>query len=737
MLSPYTVTIYTKQDNPYNVIPDAPIEIRERLANGTSGSLSTIYEDQEGLIPITQTGAKADSNGQFTFYAEAAQYNAVYESQTVPVDAGVTVGTLPSAMISNPSLPYVFDTVATMSLDSDLPIGKVMKTTVHNTSSNKGGAKYIKRAGTSPDSIKSPVMTGAFYAELVEDDLNPFQVGVIGDGVADDTVLLTYFDGLEFDHDIDLLGNNFVVTAQPSNNKYYNGSFIVAGKEYKQIYNTRTKPQGARSASFNLKKVWFDPRYRDDVPKGLENSVIWLGDSISHGAFQGNLYQDGMVNIVKRCIRAESGVGGYGYAPMLGWNTPIVTTEVHDVIFSAGNSWVGLESTSGGEDIMQGLAFQSSAANDSITFTVPTFQEIVRLWYVTDPSGGIFEYTINGGAAVQVDTSGTRDVSTSVATSMLDNGYGKCQIVVKVVSGTVTFAGIGYETGTKNNIQNFSQSGRRLEPATEQMIDYCCRGATLVLALGHNDYGDAALDPVYAANFNQRIDWIIEYCLKYNTTLFVADFCWWVDQDNPVRVALRRAAQEAQGTYIGLPDYLTRDDFVKVEYNPGFYQVDSSFLFSDTSHPKAEGARWAAQAIASDMGLSVTSKKEALDFHDYPFPLQLIEGQGLKNRFNTVGNISKISQSGQSVNISIRIIEDPASGGFDVGVYSICDALSASRQVVGKYGSSAPMERGCALYTNTNAIAQHFTVSQGLAVSMESITPWLNTVDTVISMNNI
>ncbi len=127
-LSPYTVTIYTKQDNPYNVIPDAPIEIRERLANGTSGSLSIIYSDQEGLIPITQTGAKADSNGQFVFYAEAAQYNAVYESQTVPVDVGVTLGTLPSAIINNLSLPYVFDTEADYkSFGKAFPVGKVIK----------------------------------------------------------------------------------------------------------------------------------------------------------------------------------------------------------------------------------------------------------------------------------------------------------------------------------------------------------------------------------------------------------------------------------------------------------------------------------------------------------------------------------------------------------------------------------------------------------------------------------
>ena len=148
MLSPYTITVYTKQDNPYNVVPDAPIEIRERLANGTSGSLSIIYSDQDGLVPITQIGAKADSSGQFTFYAEAAQYNAVYESQAVPVDVGVTVDTLPSAMINNLSLPYVFDTVALMVASGlTFPLKKTVIT------KDRGAFELVETSNGTPDGV--------------------------------------------------------------------------------------------------------------------------------------------------------------------------------------------------------------------------------------------------------------------------------------------------------------------------------------------------------------------------------------------------------------------------------------------------------------------------------------------------------------------------------------------------------------------------------------------------------
>lgn len=187
-LSPYIVTIYTKQDSPYNVIPNAAIEIRERLANGTSGSLSTIYEDQEGLIPITQIGAKANSNGQFTFYAAAASYNALYESQTIPVDVGVTVDTLPSAMINNLSLPYVFDTVADYkAFPTAFPVGKVIKIL------DRGAEfKVISGTGTANEFDVIASSTTSQSVQLVLNyNLTLKSFGAVGDNVIDDFNAIT------------------------------------------------------------------------------------------------------------------------------------------------------------------------------------------------------------------------------------------------------------------------------------------------------------------------------------------------------------------------------------------------------------------------------------------------------------------------------------------------------------------------------------------------------------------
>ena len=155
-LSPYIVTVITKEDSPYNVIPNAPIEIRSRLSNGTSGGLSLIYEDQQGLIPITQAGATADANGQFVFYAAAAAYNAVYQSQNIPVDMGLTASTLQApldlALINDLSQAYTFKTVALMQASLIVfPVGKKIFWQGYYVESDGGSNWGIVKSGTHTD----------------------------------------------------------------------------------------------------------------------------------------------------------------------------------------------------------------------------------------------------------------------------------------------------------------------------------------------------------------------------------------------------------------------------------------------------------------------------------------------------------------------------------------------------------------------------------------------------------
>jgi hypothetical protein len=169
-LSPYTVTIMTKDDsvNGFNVIPNAPIEIRERLANGSSGSLSLIYSDQAGTTPITQTGATANALGQFTFFAVAAQYNADYDNNGTPVsihvDTGVTNSTLTNTLSKlNPA------TLAIAVADTNLVVGDVLHIK-ERTTGNGGGAIWdvVLASGVTPNTYDIVQCTGVPALALVQ-----------------------------------------------------------------------------------------------------------------------------------------------------------------------------------------------------------------------------------------------------------------------------------------------------------------------------------------------------------------------------------------------------------------------------------------------------------------------------------------------------------------------------------------------------------------------------------------
>tara|TARA_R110000822_G_scaffold5332_3_gene22795 strand:+ start:1104 stop:3068 length:1965 start_codon:yes stop_codon:yes gene_type:complete len=162
-LAPYIVTVITKEDSPYNVVPNAPIEIRARLSNGSSGGLSLIYEDQQGLTPITQTGATADTNGQFVFYAAAAEYNAVYQSQTFPVDMGLTASTLQApldiALINDISKTHDFDTETLMKASLIVfPLKKTLTTKGKVTVNDGQGARYLAQAAQAVDGWKDVLL---------------------------------------------------------------------------------------------------------------------------------------------------------------------------------------------------------------------------------------------------------------------------------------------------------------------------------------------------------------------------------------------------------------------------------------------------------------------------------------------------------------------------------------------------------------------------------------------------
>lgn len=555
------------------------------------------------------------------------------------------------------------------------------------------------------------------------------KLGAKGDAVTNDTTAFTNLEAAYSGFQVDLGGKTYLVDRQFTNNSYQNGYFKRSSDGHVFKAGRGDVPYANRGAETTLKSQSEDSRY--SVPIGLNRAIVVLGDSISHGAFQGNLYQDGWVNVLKRMLNAETGSKGYGFAPLLTLGSgATLSKEVHDVSISG--AWAAAESTTGGEDIIQGLSYTSSTAGDYIQVTVPTFQRQVRVWYVEQPGGGTFSYAINGGAATNVSTSAaTRNTAKSIIVPMNDNGAGSHQLKLSVVSGSVTLCGVGYEMPPNegdqkagNVVQNFSQSGRRLKPASEGMIDLACQGSVLILALGYNDYGDCAADSTYNAAFQQRIDWVVKYCLKYNTTLVVADFCWWAPESNPARTGLKRAATEARGLYVPLPDYLTRDQLLKTEYADSFYMVDTLKKWSDGAHPNVAGAKWIAETVAKAMGLSCTSKEQAMAIHDFPFPLQFDPASIFKNQFTQMPYLSCVQRVGNSLVFSVRTTQK-AGGSIPAGTgYALNVAMNTVRQFSPINVSAIDYYMPINL-NNTGAVSTGISVGLWNDIKVASFNPYL------------
>jgi len=84
-LQSFTITIGALTDagnNGKNYVNNQPVYIKK--ANGT---LASIYRDLAGTSQITQDGLSnvTNSKGQFTFFVEAGDYNAEYQSQVTPI----------------------------------------------------------------------------------------------------------------------------------------------------------------------------------------------------------------------------------------------------------------------------------------------------------------------------------------------------------------------------------------------------------------------------------------------------------------------------------------------------------------------------------------------------------------------------------------------------------------------------------------------------------------------------
>ena len=352
-----------------------------------------------------------------------------------------------------------------------------------------------------------------------------------------------------------------------------------------------------------------------------------LGDSISHGAFAGRIYRNGWVNLLRRMLYNEIGTLTYGFTPLMSLfdGAGNASNEIHSIDFaktSGDHSWV-YRSNESGSYVPQGLSWVSNEVGNIIRSTIPTFQDACTVYYVARPGGGTFDIKVNGSVVASVNTQASVvNALQGQAVTLKDNGFGKCVIeVVTTSAATVEFSGFSYANAySQSALHNFSNSGRRLRWVDESVISSMMAGTSLfIMALGINDASDNESDTAYYEEFVKRIDWLISYSNQNSVPVVVPDFLWSYPDTNNTRQQLKRLADETQGLYIPFADFF-RKGSQPADAN---YLVNTIKLFSDGSHPNVHGHKYIAETIAKKLGLSVSSKKQALDYHDWWMPISI------------------------------------------------------------------------------------------------------------------
>ena len=386
-----------------------------------------------------------------------------------------------------------------------------------------------------------------------------------------------------------------------------------------------------------------------------------FGDSISHGAFADDWYRNGWVNVFKRMINVELGTKSYGVTPMQVFNNPVTGTrnnDVHDITVS--NGWT-LQDVA--HDCPTGSSWLTSAVGAELNISVPTFQATGAIYYAAKPGGGAFDILVNGVTIATVDTSASaRNAFVGSGFLLTDNGLGKCDIKIRTNSiAPVEITGIGYY-GQDNQavLQNFSESGRKLRNTSEGLVSrMMSESALFIMALGVNDYYDHRDNPAAYAEFVQVIDWLIQYANLHQVPVVVPDFVWFVGPETPTRMQLKRLADETNGTYIPFPDHFKNDGTLA----DADYLINTLFLFTNDLHPNIAGHKYIAEVVAKRIGLSISSKQEVMDYHDWWYPLELNPALGAKNASTHTSLVSAVKNQGGQILVRLNIKDLPTAGG--------------------------------------------------------------------------
>lgn len=405
---------------------------------------------------------------------------------------------------------------------------------------------------------------------------------------------------------------------------------------------------------------------------GTRSTVI-LGDSISHGAFAGNLYTNGWTRLLARALNNEYGTQSYGFIPTgtLGSGST-VSRDLHSVAFVG--TWNGV-SDADAANYPNGFAFRGNTTSHRVSVTIPSFMSRAVIHYATQPGGASASVSVNGTVVTTINSAGTVNGFSSVEVPLTDNGSGESLVSIQLTtSGNFDWLGNSYFAGVVEAVtQNFSQSGRRLYYVSQSTINTLCQNAnTLIMALGVNDSGETLQS--YQDGFKQRIDWIISAANANGVRVIVPDFCCTQPDTNYVRQELRRLASSTNGVYVDIPSLLKKDDGTLADSD---YLNNVVKLFVDGTHPNIDGNAFIFEVIARSMGLSVKNKNASLSLCDFNLPVKI--SNSLIANVSTLGaSISSVRRVPGGVLLKCLMTMPGGAASLPTGTVTICDSFPSS-----------------------------------------------------------
>lgn len=445
--------------------------------------------------------------------------------------------------------------------------------------------------------------------------------------------------------------------------------------------------------------------------------LINVGDSISHGAHCGGIHPNGDDStaytnswswLMARAVNAAFDTRNPGFHPMEHvYHAVVPSKQLHDVTFSAGH-WGAVSANPApynypignigpaGANACTGKSFTStSAAGATITIETVAIAEFLRLRVKLQPGGSGMTVTVNGnavnpvvegvafgGALIGTDTSvyawpgiaaGSTRHNVDVSIPIVDDGKGKCTIVLTKTADTKPFeiaSVIGYTApdadptalSARMRFNNYSQSGRTLSDMSEDNIIYCCDAAGTIWSLGVNDWLglNTDTDDAAFAIFKSKIDLIIKYSRVFKGLVVVQDFIWYRDlAGSRTRQQLARLARLTNGIYIPYADQFFCDSALPTQYDAGTGTPatlnNPYYLWADDLHPYANGHELVFATLATAMGLPVTSKRQALMYHDWSYPLTIDHADFTNMTPDYVRTLSNIRQVGESYEIRLNL----------------------------------------------------------------------------------